>query len=198
MWLHNKFHFIVAITCFLAILHATNPLLFAQVDNIIFEHINTVVTPYRLLQDHYGFIWFGSRYRGLYCYDGYEFFSYQHNPDDENSLSDNSVRAIAEDRDGNLWIGTILGLNKLQRATGKIQRFLHDPSHADSPSHNYINAIYIDKAGVLWFGTQEGGLNEAVVLKSRKDGRDSLACRHYVHDPDDSNSISHNNVKAIW
>jgi len=170
----------------------------AQEDKISFEHFQTTVTPYCLLQDHYGFIWFGSQYGGLYCYNGYDFFAYRHDPDDESSLSENSVRALAEDINGNLWIGTIGGLNKFNRATGKFQRFLHEPLRADSPSQNYITSIFIDKAGVIWFGTQQGGLNDAVVLKSKKDGSDSLVCRHYVHDPNDSQSISHNNVKAIW
>ncbi len=170
----------------------------AQADKIAFEHLQTRDTPYCLLQDHYGFIWFGSQYDGLHRYDGYDFLAYRNDADDEHSLSENSVRALAEDEDGNLWIGTIGGLNKFDRITGKFQRFLHDSLRADSPSQNYITAIYIDKAGVIWFGTQEGGLNEAKALKSKQDGSDSLVCRHYVHDPNDPQSISHNNVKAIW
>ena len=173
-------------------------LLLAQVEKITFEHLKAVATPYCLLQDHYGFIWFGSRYNGLFMYDGYDFIAYRHNPDDENSSSANSVRSIAEDQNGDIWVGTVAGLNRLNRTTGKFQRFLHDPSRPDSPSSNYITTIFIDKAGIVWFGTQEGGLNKAIILKSKADGSDSLVCRHYLNNPQNGNSISHNNVKAIW
>src|ERR1700749_5088077 len=52
-----------------------------------------------ITQDNYGFIWFGTS-AGLYRYDGYSLKSYQHDPDDPNSLSDDTVRAVYKDRDG--------------------------------------------------------------------------------------------------
>lgn len=171
--------------------------LFAQPVKIRFEHIQTVVTPYCLMQDRYGFIWFGSQYHGLFKFDGYEFQQFKHYPYEESSLSNNSVRAIAQDADGNLWVGTIDGLNKLNRATNTFQRFLHDPRCQTSPSQNYITSVFADENGVIWFGTQEGGLNKAIVLKNRSGDRDSLVCTQYLHEPLNPHSISHNNIKVI-
>ena len=42
------------------------------------------------------------------------------NKETKNRLSNNDVYCLAEDSDGNLWIGTSLGLNKMDRKTGRI------------------------------------------------------------------------------
>ena len=44
-----------------------------------------------ITQDNYGFMWFGTN-AGLYRYDGYSLKSYQHDPNDPNSLSDDTIR----------------------------------------------------------------------------------------------------------
>ncbi len=66
-------------------------------------------------QDSYGFIWFGTGANGLNKYNGYEFTVYKNNPRIKNSLSNNSITAIYEDHNRNLWIGTQIGLNLYDR-----------------------------------------------------------------------------------
>jgi ligand-binding sensor domain-containing protein len=61
-----------------------------------------------ITQDNYGFIWFATN-AGLYRYDGYSLKSYRHDPDDPNSLSDDTIRSLYKDRDGILWIGSNFG-----------------------------------------------------------------------------------------
>jgi len=47
---------------------------------------------------------------GLNRYDGYGFRKFRHDPADTNSLPDNIVGDICEDRQGNLWLATNAGV----------------------------------------------------------------------------------------
>ena len=80
-------------------------------------------------------------------------------PPTRTRLSHSTVWALLEDRDGFLWAGTGLGLNRLDPATGRWRRFLHDPDDPDSLSDNVIRCIYQDQRGTIWVGTYGGGLN---------------------------------------
>lgn len=97
------------------------------------------------------------------------FINYKNDDQDSKSLSHNIVRAIYEDRDGDLWIGTRGGgLNKLIDPVQKhFERHMNDTSDHSSLSHNYVLCIYEDKSGTLWVGTYGGGLNK---MTDRKNG----------------------------
>ena len=114
-----------------------------------------------ILQDHQGFMWFGTQ-DGLNRYDGYSFTVYKHELLDSNSLSDNYVSTIYEDAatPNTLWIGTRGGgLNQFDRATERFTRFVNDPKKPHSLSHNNVQSMCADSAGTLWIGTWGGGLN---------------------------------------
>ena len=93
-----------------------------------------------LMTDHQGTLWVGTL-NGLNKYDPKTktFLRYLQT-DDVASLSSNIVRAIYEDRQQTIWIGTGSpyekgddpndgGLNKLNRETGKFDRYKHDPDN---------------------------------------------------------------------
>jgi signal transduction histidine kinase/streptogramin lyase len=108
---------------------------------------------YSMMQDHYGFIWFGTR-DGLEKYDGYKFRSYRYDPFDTTSLSDYIVSAIAEDSSGYIWVGTYEGgLNRLDRHTGRCVRYHHDRRNPNSLSSDHIASLAVDRDGVVWVGT---------------------------------------------
>ena len=66
---------------------------------------------YALLQDRNGQLWGGTQ-NGLARWDGHDWKMFT----TRDGLSENTVRAIAEDADGNLWVGTeSRGLNLFQR-----------------------------------------------------------------------------------
>lgn len=68
-------------------------------------------------------------------------------------LSSNLIRAIADDAEGNLWIGTERGgLNRFR--DGKFTAFQQTNGF---PSDN-ISSLYADNDGVLWVGTFGSGL----------------------------------------
>ncbi len=72
----------------------------------------------------------------------------------EDGLSQNYALAIAQDRDGFLWFGTVSGLNRWDGS-----QFESFASVADGPSTlsaPVVLALHADTAGNLWVGTTEG------------------------------------------
>ncbi len=142
-----------------------------------------------ILQDSRGFMWFGTL-DGLLRYDGYEFVTYEHDPEDPSSLSDNMIEALYEDQMGLLWVGTSGGgLNQFERETGTFKRYEHFPEEPTSISSNNIRVVFEDSQGFLWIGTNGGGLNQF----------DRAADRftRYQNDPTESDSLSNNTITSI-
>jgi signal transduction histidine kinase/ligand-binding sensor domain-containing protein len=72
-------------------------------------------------------------------------------------LSQATSRALVQDRDGFVWIGTQDGLNRFDGYSFRIYK--HDRSDPTTLSHNHIWALLADPDGSVWVGTQAGGLN---------------------------------------
>jgi signal transduction histidine kinase len=88
-----------------------------------------------------------------------KFIHYKNDPSDPSSLSDNSVRAILEDQEGNLWIGTWGGgLNKMDRELGEFTHY----RVKDGLANDVIWGILEDNLPAemggphLWIGTNQG------------------------------------------
>jgi PAS domain S-box-containing protein len=142
------------------------------------------------LQDRYGFLWFGSE-DGLIRYDGYTFKEFLYDPTDPSSLSSNLVYALAEDLDGNLWIGTVGGgLNRYDAPTGRFIRYQPDPEDPKSISHNGVVSLLADSKGNLWIGTEGGGLN--LLDPERKE------FTRYNHNAAIAGSLSHDSIWHIY
>jgi signal transduction histidine kinase len=63
-----------------------------------------------------------------------------------------SVYALAQDRQGVLFLGTSRGLDRLDPATGRLRHF----TTADGLVNNVVTSALADASGALWFGTPEG------------------------------------------
>ncbi|HGY57163.1 MAG TPA: hypothetical protein ENK44_15755 [Caldithrix abyssi] len=118
-----------------------------------------------IYQDSKGFMWFGT-WNGLYKYDGYKLTAYKHDPDNPNTISDDVIVAIHEDKhpiESNkkyLWVGTRYGgLNRFDLIQESWTHFKHHPTDTTSVSNNTILSILEDSWGTLWIGTGGGGLN---------------------------------------
>lgn len=70
--------------------------------------------------------------------------------------SSNGVKSIAQDHNGNLWIGTLDGLCKFNKQTKAISYYKF-AIHEGKLSENLINFVLPDADGV-WAGTNGGGL----------------------------------------
>lgn len=126
------------------------------------------------------------------------FVHYKYDPNNPTSLSDDDVRAIYEDEDGVMWIGTDGGgLNRFDRKTGEFTHFKHDPQDPNSLSDDHVMTIYGDKAGTLWIGTN-GGLNKLLPAKAGEADEGKAVFIHYKHERNNPSSLSHNRVHTIY
>ncbi len=101
-----------------------------------------------LHQDRRGLIWVGTQ-GGLSAWDGKRWKTYT----TRDGLSANSVRAIADDSKGNLWIGTERGgLNCLRDG-----HFTACQRTNGFPTDN-ISSVWVDDADVVWVGAAGNGL----------------------------------------
>jgi ligand-binding sensor domain-containing protein/signal transduction histidine kinase len=101
-----------------------------------------------LHQDRKGQIWIGTQ-GGLVRWNESEWKIFT----TADKLSSNLIRVIADDAQGNLWIGTERGgLNRFR--DGKFTAFQQTNGF---PSDN-ISSLYADNDGVLWVGTFGSGL----------------------------------------
>lgn len=147
----------------LVLLIGFSPGLFAQYQEAKFEHFTVVEglpenSAWAILQDHLGFMWFGTQ-NGLVKYDGYTYQIFKPDPENPNSLSDRRIYEIHEDGQGDLWIGTVWGLNHFDRDTERFTTYVPDPSDPNSLSGGTIFSIHEDSNGHLWIGTLGDGLN---------------------------------------
>lgn len=115
----------IRINSFLSILLCLTSLSFSQA-NIKFVTFNSSHglsqnAVHCLYQDKQGLLWIGTQ-DGLNSFDGKNFTTYRYNPNDTTTLSDQFILAIEED-DNYLWIETRSGINRLNKQTGKCQRF---------------------------------------------------------------------------
>jgi len=102
------------------------------------------------LQDSRGFLWVGT-WDGLNRYDGYSFVQFRNDPLDSTSLSGNSINALFEDRDGNIWVGTATdGVCYYDRKTEKFQRIKYDNSKQNLSGNHSIYHIVQANDGVIW------------------------------------------------
>ncbi|MBN2548806.1 MAG: response regulator [Anaerolineales bacterium] len=109
-----------------------------------------------LHEDHLGILWVATA-QGVAAYDRDNQTAqlYQADPEDPTSLIYNISVAIQEDRQGNVWIGSINGgVSRFDRGTGKFAHYLNNPTQPSSNSA--ILCIHPQEDGTLWVGTSAG------------------------------------------
>ena len=131
---------------------------------------NLIKNPvFAIEEDRMGNIWVGYWKKGIakITFDKqsetHTSVNYQNELNNTNSLSNNFVRDILEDSNGDIWVGTIRGLNKLkQDDAGNIAytSYLNDPKNKNSLSNNYVLDAFQASDGHLYVGTFGGGLNQ--------------------------------------
>lgn len=109
-----------------------------------------------IIQDEYGFMWFGTQ-DGLNRYDGYSIEVFKHEPKDSNSISDNRIKCLLSDSKGYLWIGTESGgVNRYDIVEGKFYHYVHNENDSISISNNNVTSIFEDSDKNVWIGTSSG------------------------------------------
>lgn len=158
-----KQSYIIKISHFL-LLWMLNLTPFAQeIGSALVEHFdntngltqNTIVT---IVEDHRGFLWFGS-HDGLLRYDGSQFKVFRPDPDKpKNSLPHSRMYTIIQ-ANNKLWIGTGSGLAEMN---------LNDESFRNYLTGLRIRSIFPDGKDIFWLATNQGIYSFNVVSKVHK------------------------------
>lgn len=82
--------------------------------------------------------------------------TFRHSPGDLTSLSHNIVSDFWETPDGDLWVATYHGLNRLNESTGRFEQFFAQADQSFSLSTDFIRCLFQDRTGILWIGTEKG------------------------------------------
>ena len=146
---------------------------------------------FSILEDSAGLIWCGAYRGGLSRFDRKtgEVFHYTHNPNDLNSINDNSVMVLSEAGPDSLWIGAGKGLDKFDKSTGKFHHYkLVDAGVPQNKNDKSVLALFPDSTGSLWIGTTDS-------LIRMEDTGNTFA--QYKNEPGNPNSLSSGMVNAI-
>ena len=131
------------------------------------------------------FLWVGTRGSGLYRVDmrTKKVEPFQHDPQDAESISANSITDIIKDRKGDIWVSTFhKGLNRLI-AGKRFKRYevnIQEPHKG--PSSNHVMHLLEGNEGDIWLATYGGGLNRF------NSGTELFA--HIKYDKNDSKSLT--------
>lgn len=104
-----------------------------------------------LLIDKKGWIWLATDHEGLIVVDVKNklFKQFKNDKNDETTISDNTLRNLCQDYDGNIWIGSYKnGLNQ----------YVEGMSSIKSLELGDINTACEDRYGNYWLGTNDQGI----------------------------------------
>ncbi|NOZ46033.1 MAG: hypothetical protein GXO79_04540, partial [Chlorobi bacterium] len=113
-------------------------------------------------------LWIGTRGAGFSIYNKKKnsFENFQFDENDSTSISNNVINYIHNDKKGNLWISTELGLNCFNKKTKKFIRI----TEKDGLPDNKLWGILEDKNGNLWISSNNGICKYKPDLKSKNKG----------------------------
>jgi signal transduction histidine kinase/ligand-binding sensor domain-containing protein/DNA-binding response OmpR family regulator len=124
-----------------------------------------------LYEDDFGRLWIGTDGGGISLYDlnteSFHYLRLNEQKPEEGLLSDD-IFCFAPSKNGNLWVGTKLGLTLLElnrkenhkkKPVLSFKHFQHDPNHPKSLANPNVYSVFEDSYGILWAGTTEGGLS---------------------------------------
>ncbi len=152
-----------------------------------------------IVEDAQGLLWIAT-FNGLHCIDPKSLpaadgsltplKSYHHRPGDANSLPDNLLNSVFQDRAGKLWLRVRgHGISCLDPKTERFKHYDYDPKRPGGLPSPGANVSYEDDDGLLWIATGQGlatldPLTERFTL--------------YRHLPNLTSSLSSDNVTRIY
>ncbi len=146
---------------------------------------------FSLLYDTNNLLQIGTE-NGLYTYNPYtkQIKNYKYEKNNYNSIGGKNIISLCEDKNGNLWLGSIYrGITKFNKATKKFIHFTYDKDNPNSLSNNYVSSIFCDSYGNIWVGTEDG-LNKF----NESAGNFTIFKNNFKN----KNSISSNKINCIF
>jgi len=107
-----------------------------------------------LYVDSVGAVWIGTHWHGVDRLNPQtlQWTHYRHDPDNPNSLPSSTVYSIAEDKAGNIWVGTEAGLFRINHFEQRCQRITGKNSLPD----NSGCGLLFDDMDYLWMSSNKG------------------------------------------
>ena len=157
---------------------------------------------YCFLENEKGEIWIGTKRTGLFLLrkkdeNSYIIQQYSHHPENEYSLSNNSVYSIYQDKRGHIWVGCFGGgLNLLSPTKDNGIRFIHSGNQLKNYPMNASKIRHISETsnGVILIGSTNGLLT----FSSTFDQPEEIKFYQNIRIPDIASSLSSNDVMDIY
>lgn len=147
--------------------------------------------------DRRGRLLIGSRDAGLAIYDpsSGELTRHRHDRADPDSLGDDVIYDVIEDRRGDLWLATGAGVDRFVTASGRFER--QPREGANRVQRVRARAVLEDHLGVIWAGTDAGLLRIDPLTGA------VAVFRHVPSDPtslpsDEVNTVYEDSAHRLW
>jgi len=121
-----------------------------------------------IMKDKSDILWMGTFTSGIIKYDTkhLQFNHIYSIPNDDTGLPNNYVKALAENYDGRIWIGTDKGISLFDEKSRKFTNFNNITKDKDEASGDLIRALAVDN-DILWIGTWGKGLYKFSIKNNR-------------------------------
>jgi len=148
-----------------------------------------------ILEAQDGDLWFAASGEGVIRLDresgDYTLYQFKLN-DPDNSLLNNFVWSVSQDKDGTIWIGSSGGLDALDPQTETFTHYTLNPEDNDDPKSlrgRVVGYTMQDSQGYLWIAMPTG--------LDRFDIEDGIFT-HYKYDPENPNGLSSRNTYYVY
>lgn len=112
----------------------------------------------KIFQDSRGFLWLATTNGALMRYEGRRFTLYRHDPNQEHSISGNTIWDIAEDPNGDLYFATEGGLSRWNRRLEQFEELPLSHPVGEAAAAKDTRRLAFDSKGTLWIGTYNAGI----------------------------------------
>jgi ligand-binding sensor domain-containing protein len=131
---------------------------------------------YDILEDRFGNLFFATSGGGINILldrENGQFLKYRKDYNDPQSLSNNKVSSLFEDKTGVLWVGSYGGIDKFDPFRKKFELYSAKPFDPNTYVFNGINSLLVDsnsKGDIVWLGNQSDGISRYELNKGYKKG----------------------------
>lgn len=112
-----------------------------------------------IFEDKAGFLWIGTD-AGLARYDGKNMQIFQHQPDNKNSIADNTIYKITQDGKGHIWVMTATQLNQYDPVLRQWKRY----PRPDPNAMRELAILFTDREGNIWWLKKNEGYKDGASL----------------------------------
>lgn len=113
---------------------------------------------WEIMEDRQNRLWVGTLAGGLNLFDRKTstFKRFQKDRPVASTLVDNYIAAIMQDKNGQFWIATALGITVWNRDLQVVDHFQRQENNPDALADNNVTCLLEDRQGRIWAGTRDG------------------------------------------